>query len=108
MTDAWFSPQTAPYFSLFSLLAVAAVVEVWAKQGRHRRSVVGLWNASLGLAAIFLIAALSAWRLEQPAYVTLTLAVVGLLIGSVFLGTRRQIRGWYQEAELRRTIAADL
>ena len=108
MTDPWFSAETAPFFSFFALLAVLDSLGVWARQGRHRRLVEWTWNAAFGLGALGTIAGAVAWLVGQPAHVWLTLAFVGGVTASVFFRTRLQVRRWYQEAELRQTVAADL
>ena len=108
MTDAWFSSHAAPYFSLLSLLSLCSIFEVWGRQGRHRRLVESIWNVVIGSAVLFFVGAAIAFFEGQPAHVTNTLALVGSVVGFCFVATRGQVSRWYQDAELRRTIATDL
>jgi ABC-type dipeptide/oligopeptide/nickel transport system permease component len=45
---------------------------------------------------------------NQPLHVSRTLVLSGLIVALVFAITRRGLLRGYQEAELRRTVAADL
>ena len=58
MTEPWFSPQLAPYFSLFSLLAAMASLQRFAERGTRRNLVLSSWYAAIGFGALMLVAAL--------------------------------------------------
>jgi hypothetical protein len=46
--------------------------------------------------------------MNQPLHVSRTLVLSGFIVALVFTITRRGVLRGYQEAELRRTVAADL
>ena len=69
---------------------------------------IGLWNVVLVFADILLVAAGVGWLLDQPSYVLRALGGSGGLIGAIFLIRRRLVIAGYQEAQLPKTIAADL
>ena len=108
MTEAWFSPQTANYFSFLSLLALCALFRVPARRGRFRGLALGLWNAMTAFGVVLFAAGLLAFAIGQPPDVSRTLMLSGFLVGLVFVITRRGLTRCYMEAELRRTVAADL
>jgi hypothetical protein len=108
MNDPWFSPELAPYFSLFSLLALTAVFEDMAKKGRHKTLVMSVWTALLAFGGLLVAAAGAAVVAGQPAFVVGTLALTGTLVGAAFALTRPSIVQAYREAELRKTLANDM
>lgn len=108
MTEAWFSPQVAPFFSMFALLAVFAGFLRYAEKGIHRKLVFGAWYTAFGLAALLFAGAAAALVVDQPRYVAATLALTGVLVGAAFAWHLRDLVRLYREAELRGTIASDL
>ena len=106
--DPWFSPQAARYFSFLSLMSLMALMSYWIKQGRYRRLVVGSFYASIGLGVAFLLAALVAWNVDQPEYVSGALAMTGLVIVVVFSATIPVVFKGYADADQRRMIAKDI
>jgi heme/copper-type cytochrome/quinol oxidase subunit 3 len=108
MTDAWFSPETAKFFSYLSLLSLCSLFAIPASKGRLRGLAVGVWTAVLVFAALLLGAGALAVAAGQPAHVTRALLVSGVVLGVLFAATRRALIRGYTEAEVRRTVAADL
>lgn len=108
MTDAWFSPETARLFSYLSLLSLCALFAIPAGKGRLRALAMGVWNAVMGLAVLLLALGGLALAGGQPAHVGRSMLLSGLVVGVVFASTRRSLTRGYDEAELRRTVAADL
>ena len=108
MTDAWFSPHTAGYFSFLSFLAFCALFGNAARRGRLRGLAMAVWNGMIACSALMLAAGALAIAIDQPPHVSRTLLLAGFVTGAVFLFTRRGLLRCYTEAELRRTVAADL
>jgi hypothetical protein len=108
MIEPWFSEEVALRFAFLSLLSLFALVEIPAQRGRHRQLVMASWNAVLVFSALLLIAAVLAWSLGQPRHVVFSMGLSGLVIGSVFLVLKKAVVAAYREAEVRKTIAADL
>jgi len=108
MTDAWFSPETARLFSYLSLLSLCSLFAIPATRGRQRGLAVAVWNAITALGALLITAGAAAAVLNQPLHVSRTLVLSGFVVALVFALTRRSMLRGYQEAELRRTVAADL
>ena len=107
MTE-WFSPHVDGYFSFLSLLAFCSLFTIPARRGRLRGLAVGVWNTMTAFGALLLAAGSLAMAVDQPAHVSSTLLLSGFVVGFVFLITRRGLLRCYTEAELRRTVAADL
>jgi len=108
MTEAWFSQDVAPYFSMLSLLAASQGLLRYAERGTRRGLVYSAWYSALGLGALLVGAAVVALVIDQPTYVIATLAFTGLLVGGVFTWYLPVIARLYRAAELRGTIASDL
>lgn len=108
MTEAWFSPEVARSFAFLSLLAVTAVLEPFAQQGRFRAIVTAVFSTGVALGAAFAVAGGLALLAGQPAYVSRSLLLVGVVITIPFIGAVVSIQKVYREAELRRTVASDL
>lgn len=108
MTDAWFSPGTAVLFSYLSLLSLLSLFAIPARKGRLRGLASAVWNTVIGFSVLLLALGALATAAGQPAYVGKSLLMSGLVVGAVFAGTRRALTRSYSEAELRRTVAADL
>jgi hypothetical protein len=62
----------------------------------------------IALGVLLFSAGILAIAVAQPKHVSNTLLISGFLVGTVFVFTRRGLMRCYTEAELRRTIAADL
>jgi hypothetical protein len=108
MTDAWFSPETAGVFSYLSLLSLCSLFAIPASKGRLRSVAVGVWATVIVFAALLLGAGAVAASAGQPPHVTRALLLSGLVVGVTFVITRRALIRGYEEAEVRRTVAADL
>jgi len=108
MTEAWFAPETARYFSYLSFLSLCALFAGPAKRGLYRGLATAIWNAVTALALLLVTASAAALTTGQPWYVSRALLMTGVVVGGVFVFTRRGLMRCYTEAELRRTIAADL
>jgi hypothetical protein len=107
MTE-WFSPHMDGYFSFLWLLALCSLFTVPARRGRLRGLAVGVWNAMTALGVLLLAAGCLAVAVDQPGHVSNPLLLSGFVVAAVFLITRRGLLRCYTEAELRRTVAADL
>ena len=108
MTEPWFSPQVAGYFSFLSFLAFCALFGRVARRGHLRPLVMGIWNAMIAFATLLLAAGVLAIGVDQPGHVSRALLLSGFIVGTVFVFTRRGLMRCYEAAELRRTVAADL
>ena len=108
MTDAWFSPETARFFSFLSLLSLCSLFAIPASKGQLRGLAIGVWNAVIVFAALLLGAGAVAASTGQPPHVTRALLVSGFVVGVTFAMTRRALIRGYDEAAVRRTVAADL
>ena len=108
MTDAWFSPETARFFSYLSLLSLCSLFAIPASKGRLRGLAVGVWNAVIACAVLLLGAGAVAASGGQPPHVTRALLLSGAVLGVLFAVTRRALIRGYDEAAVRRTVAADL
>ncbi len=108
MTDAWFSAEVAPWFSMISLLSLMAYLQKWAELGRRRTLVMRAYVAATVFGVLLLLGGILAVAVGQPDYVMYTLILSGSLTAGLFGMTVVRIRGLYQKAELHRTIANDL
>ena len=108
MTDAWFAPEAARSLAFLSLLAVAAVLEPVARQGRARAIVLTIYGACVALGVAFFAAGGVAVLAGQPAYVSRPLLLVGFVVTIPFIGGFIEMQKEYREAELRKTVASDL
>ena len=108
MTEAWFSPESARLFSYLSLLSLCSVFAVPAKRGQLRCLAMSVWNAVMGLGWRLLAAGAFAAADGQPAHVPRTLLLSGCVVEFLVVVLRRDVARAYDEAELRRTVAADL
>jgi hypothetical protein len=104
MNDPWFSevPRWLAFLSLLALLA-------WpAERGRFKIALMSVWIAAMVASGLLLAAASAALVVHQPFHVVRSLAILGLVFGVAFGGSFPGLRRAYREAELRKTIAADL
>jgi hypothetical protein len=108
MMDVWFSPQTALWFSLLSLLSVTAALSEFAKRGRYRSGVIAVYRIVFGFGIALLVAGFTAVLFHQPWYVVFPLGWSGMVIAPAttwaIVATNRE----YRNAEMRHTIAQDL
>ena len=104
MSDAWFSdvPRSLALLSLLSILAI------FVEQGRFKAAITAIWIMAIVVAAALLAAAGIAVAVHQPPHVVRALTLLGVVFGVAFGGTFPALRRGYREAELRKTIAADL
>jgi hypothetical protein len=108
MTEAWFSPQAASLFSLLSLLSLCSLFAIPARRGLLRGLALTVWYSMIALGVALVAAGSVAALTNQPLHVSRTLVLSGVIVALVFAVTRRGLLRGYQEAELRRTVAADL
>lgn len=108
MIEAWFSPDTAKLFSYLSLLSLCSLFAIPARRGRLRALAFAVWNTATGFAVLLLVAGGIAVVAGQPAHVGRALLLSGFVVGFVFAATRPSLHRGYHEAEMRRTVAADL
>jgi hypothetical protein len=108
MSAPWFSTEIAPFFSMFSLLAVLATLHAFAERGTRRTLVLSAWLGAIGVGGVLLSAAAIGTAVDQPAYVVRTLTLTGALVAAVFGVQLPDILRLYRAAELRGTIASDL
>jgi hypothetical protein len=108
MTEAWFSPDTARLFSFLSFLSLCSLFAGPARRGLYRGLATAVWNTVTAFALLLVTASAVALTTGQPWYVSRTLLSSGVVLGAVFAFTRRGLMRCYREAELRRTVAADL
>lgn len=108
MTDAWFSPEASRVFAFLSLLAVMAAFEPLAKQGRGRAIVMAIFGGCIALGAVLLAAAALAAMAGQPAHVIRALVLSGMVVTIPFIAGFKEMQRAYREAEVRKTVAADL
>jgi hypothetical protein len=91
-----------------AFLSLLALLGAPAEQGRFKTAIMGIWIGVIAVAVLLVGAAGIAFLVDQPAHVTTGLAILGLVFGVAFGGSYPALRGAYREAELRKTIAADL
>ena len=108
MTDAWFSPEASRSLAFLSLLAIAAAFEPLAKQGRGRAIVMAIFGACIALGVALLAVAGLAVIAGQPAHVIRSLMLSGVVVTIPFAAGFREMQRVYREAEVRKTVAADL
>ena len=106
--EAWFSPQTARWFSFLSLTALLTCLSEYAKRGLYRSGVMRVLWAVFGLGSAFLLGAGAAFVVHQPIYVVFSLGLTGMVmtpaIGGGIIGIIRE----YRRTEMRQSIAQDL
>jgi len=73
-----------------------------------RSTVMGIWTTVIAFGGLLLVAAAVGVFVDQPSYVVKGLGLTGLLISSLFTALLPSLRRAYDEAEVRKTIAADL
>ena len=108
MTDAWFSPDAARFFSFLSLLSLCSLFAIPARKSQLRGLAIGVWTAVIGLGVLLVAAGLGALSAGQPTHVSRALLLSGFVLALTFAGTLRALIRGYHEAAVRRTIAADL
>jgi hypothetical protein len=108
MNDPWFSPEATRSLAFLSLLAIAAALRPLAERGRARTIVMGTYAACIGIGVVFLAAAAVAFVTGQPSYVLRAMLLCGFVIMLPFAAAFAEMQRIYREAELRKTVAADL
>ena len=106
--NAWFAPEIAPWFSMFSLLSLLATFYPMASRGQRRSAVVGIFIGAVAVGVVLLATAGIAWLVKQPQHVSDTLLLSGSLVTVLCLAGLLEISRVYRQAELRRTVAKDL
>jgi uncharacterized membrane protein len=105
MSDAWFGPEIPRWIAFLSFLSLLSIP---AEQGRFRSAIMSVWFSAIAFAGVLLACALAAFLLDQPSHVVRTLSILGAVFGVSFGATLPALRHSYQEAELRKVVAADL
>ena len=108
MSDPWFSPEIAPWFSLMALVALVAYFEPFAKKGINRQLVMSTYYGLTGAALVIAIIGAVSILLGQPTWVYGTLMFAGGLTFVLMLPYIRKVAKLYDEAELRKSVANDL
>lgn len=108
MNEAWFSAQTAPYFSLLSLTSLLALLQIFVARGVHRRLVTAGYGAGVVLGLGLLALGGIAWMSAQPGFVTFALGFPGLIIFPTCVWALTRVGTSYRQSEMRRSIADDL
>ena len=83
MTDAWFSPETARFFSYLSLLSLCSLFAIPASKGGSRPA-VGVWNAVVVFAGCWSARVLSPHRRAAAARER-ALLLSGVVVGVTFV-----------------------
>jgi hypothetical protein len=104
MTEHWFSEVPAG----LAFLALLAILAWPASEGRFKKAMVTIWIAAITIAGLLFAGAGVALAVQQPSYVVRSLALLGLVFGFSFGASFPALLHAYREAELRKTIAADL
>ena len=108
MTDAWFSPETARLFSYLSLLSLFSLFAIPARRGLFHGTALLVWYSAIAIGVALIGLGAVAALANQPIHVSRALLLSGFIVALVFAATRRGLLRGYQDAELRRTVAADL
>lgn len=106
--DAWIAPEIAPWFSLASLTAALASLDVFVRRGEHRRLVSLVWGAATFAGVVVLLAAIAGALTGQPWWVLLALGVPGVVVTTACGWSTLTLGRAYSESEHRRTLAKDL
>jgi len=108
MMEAWFSPQTAPWFSFLSLFALLACLSKCAKKALYRSGVMITYWAAFGFGITLLLGAGAAFLLHQPTYVIFSLGFTGVVITPLMGWGIIGIACEYRRTEMRQSISQDL
>ncbi|WP_443748386.1 hypothetical protein [Asticcacaulis solisilvae] len=108
MSEAWFPPEGALWFTGLCALGLTALAAPAISKGRYRTIVVGIWRAIIALGFALLAAGLVAWRGHQPLYVTLPLTISGGVIGAGYALSLVFVLKGYRVAEQRKVAAREL
>ncbi|HEY9183286.1 MAG TPA: hypothetical protein VIQ99_08810 [Gammaproteobacteria bacterium] len=106
--NAWFGPDVGMWFSFLSLLSIAAALEAFAKRGKHRSAVTGVYYACLALGVALLGLGAVAALMGQPWHVVFPLLLSGVVTIPAFGWGLKTIKRAYEEAEARRIVAKNL
>jgi len=112
MTEPWFNPNTYAWIpgTLLGVLGglEGTLVGLFAPKGKQKQLVLGVHFGIMGVCCVLLVVGVVALATGQPYGVWYGLGFPGLL-GLVILGSLTPlIRKRYAEAELRKSMAADL
>jgi hypothetical protein len=108
MTDAWFAPDFAYYFSGAGLLSLTALAAPVIARGKHRRAIISLWSAIIIAGLALLIAGIIAWLGRQPNHVTAPLLMTGFAIAAAYGFSMVFVLRVYRLAEQRKIAAKEL
>ena len=104
MTTPWFSEIPAA-LALFPLLAILVLV---GEQRRFTKALSAMWICAMAVSALLLSAMAVAVSVGQPMYLVRSLALLAVAVGFPFGVTFPALRRADRDAELRKTIAADI
>ena len=107
MSEPWFS-EIPPGLTFFAFLSLLALLDSPIRQGRFKTPLITIWTVAIAAAVCLFALAIVALAVQQPVYVVRSLALLGLVFGFAFGVSFPALRRAYREAELRKTIAADL
>ena|SRR5690349_3154353 len=108
MPEAWFAREIAPYFSLLSLTAAVALLDVFVQRGEHRGLVRACYTVSALAGLALLAAGAVALATGQPWYVEFALGFPGAVMFPACGWAALRLDAAYSAAEHRRTIAKDI
>lgn len=108
MPEAWFAREIAPFFSLLSLTAVIASLDVFVQRGEHRGLVRACYAVSAFAGLALLAAGAFALATGQPWYVEFALGFPGAVMLAAFGWSALRLDTAYSAAEHRRTMAKDI
>jgi len=108
MTDAWFSQEFAMNLVWFALLALLALLKIFAQRGLFRRTIISVWTGAIAFGAVCFGGFMAGLIVGQPGFVLLPLSVIGVVVTVSFGATLKPLRNTYWEAEARRTVAQDI
>ena len=106
MPTPWFAPQHAVLFSFASLTSLLALLEPYARRGKHPVLVFGSSVAVLLAAVATVVAAVIAHRSAQPGYVVFALGMAGGVVALVTIPGLASYARLYRNA-VRERAAAD-
>lgn len=106
MPTPWFAPQHAVLFSFASLTSLLALLEPYARRGKHPVLVFGASVAVLLAAVATVVGAVLAHRSAQPGYVVVALGLAGGVVTLVTIPGLASYVLLYRDAVRERTAAA--
>jgi hypothetical protein len=110
MIEAWWAPESSIFVVL--LLCSVGVLDpllAWfASRGRHRVVFNVAWISIMILYGVGGVAGVLGFFWGQPVYIVVPLTVVGIVISSAHWFLMGIMKSAFTQAELRRSISADL